>query len=146
MKHQIKPRKRMLLYSFFEKGYLFILMSLFFWMAYFYNFTNPYFTTRVMLYLIPLLAGIGVLMVVYEWVQTNYFLMKNYVFLKDLEGFTKLKYKDIRRVYTTAPVLQALLGTVNVCLETDSEKYYIKGIKDFRKIESKIIHNMHPDL
>lgn len=147
MKNSLKPRKRMIFYLFFEKGYFFIMLSLFFWFVYLYRFTDLYFTARIMIYMIPFLSLFSMLMIIYEWSQTDYYLMKNYVFLKDLNGLKKLKYMDIRKVYTMAPVLQLLMGTANVCLETScNDRYYIKGIRNFRELESRIIHNMHREL
>ncbi len=145
MKYKVKPRKRMIFYLFFERGYLFILITAFLWMNYLYYFTNLVLTARIVFYSIPLLAVFGLLMCVYEWLSTDYYILNDYVFLKDLSGLEKIRYKDIKKVYTSAPVLQLLMGTTNVCLKTDKNTHYIRGVRNFHNIESRIISSMHKE-
>ncbi|MBN1923170.1 MAG: hypothetical protein JW791_00220 [Nanoarchaeota archaeon] len=138
-----KPKKRVIIYWFVEQGFFFLIMALYVtgtFLKYltFYRTLTVYVMTLTLL-IIPL----SLLYLLYKWAATEYIFLKNYLFLKEGAESTKIAYSDIKEVGYYASLLQHLTGTTNLRIKMkNNENHYIKGIKDYKKIENELLSRM----
>ena len=138
-----KPKKRVMLYWFIEKGFFYIVASLFI-----IGTVLRYVTYYPTLTLFILNLSIWVLilssiLIIYEWVMTEYFLLKKHLFIKKGKTAIIVPYNNIKKVGYYGNLLQHLMGTTNIRIQTkDKKSYYLEGIKNYKKIENEILKRM----
>lgn len=139
----IKPKKRVIFYWFFDKGFFFIITALLFLATYLNYFTQYQTLTLLVLQLIIVTTIFSTLILMYEWFFTEYFLLKKHILIKELGITHVVKYSDIKNVNYHGNLLQHLMGTTNVYVETkNNKKYFIKGVRNFKKIEKTLLNKM----
>ena len=127
---EYKPKKRVMLYWFIKYGFFFIFAS--FLMTASFLMHNSYFfnLTKFFLNMGIIIPYIGLIYLFYKWHSTNYFFLKNHLYIKDDSGSVQLSYKEIKKVGCCSTLIEALLGITNIYIETASKKtYYLNGIR-----------------
>lgn len=74
---------------------------------------------------------LGMVYLYFKWYSTNYFFLKNHIYLKDDSGSSNISYKDIKKIGQRNTLLESMLGITNIYIETITNKtYYLNGIKN----------------
>ncbi|VVB74934.1 Uncharacterised protein [Candidatus Tiddalikarchaeum anstoanum] len=139
----IKPKKRVIFYWFFDKGFFFIITSLLVLGTYLRYFTNYYLPTLFILQMVIVTVMFSLLLLVYEWFATEYYLLEDHVLIKDLDKTRMIRYSDIKDVGYYGNLLQHLMGTTNVAIRTrDDHDHYLRGISDYKSVEDEILRKI----
>ena len=87
---------------------------------------------------------ISLLLLLYKWITTEYYILKKHLFLKQAGSTAIVPYNNIKEIGYSGNLLQHLMGTTNLKIKTkDNKKYYIEGIKDYKRIEDEILSKMN---
>jgi len=126
-----KPKKRVMLYWFIKYGFLFIFAS-FLCLAQFLLYNTYYYNLAKFLLMASIIIPyLGMIYLYFKWYSTNYFFLKNHIYLKDDSGSSNISYKDIKKIWQRNTLLESMLGITNIYIETIANKtYYLNGIKN----------------
>ncbi len=139
-----KPKKRVILYWFVEYGFFFLIVSLYLISTFLKYFTLYHALTIYVLNLTIVTIVLSLLFLLYKWVMTEYFLLKNYLFIKEGGTSVKIAYADIKDIEYKGNLLQHLMGTTNMRIITKKNgNYYIKGIRNYKKFEDELLARMN---
>lgn len=133
-----KPKKRVILYWLIDYGFYFLIVSLF-TTATFLKFSTEYYTLALYFFeLTILILLLSLAYLVYKWLVTEYILLNKHLIIKEETGAEIIPYKKIKKIGYYGSVLQHLMGTTNLRIKTERGKYYLRGIRDYKKLEQEI--------
>jgi hypothetical protein len=74
---------------------------------------------------------LGLVYLFYKWNTTNYYFLKNHLYIKEGSESVQVSYKDIKKLGCCSTLLEKMLGITNIYIETLANKtYYLNGIKN----------------
>lgn len=120
-----------MLYWFVKYGFFFLFASFlmtatFLRMRTFYYYLTAFFFDSSIVILL-----VSAIFLPYKWKTTDYFLLKNHIYIKEGGSSTPVSYKEIRKIGCCETLLEKILGITNIYIETMSNKnYYLNGIKN----------------
>ena len=135
-----KPNKKIIFYWFVEKGFFFLFSSFFIIGTLLKYTTSLHTLTLYLLNLSILTLFASLAFLIYQWLSTEYYLLNKHVFIKTAEHTKIIPYSNIKKVGYYGNLLQHLMGTTNIQIQTkNNENYYIEGVRDYKKIENDIL-------
>lgn len=128
---EYKPKKRVMLYWFVKYGFFFIFASFLLTASFLMNSSFYYNLTKFFLNMSIIIPYLGLLYLYYKWHNTNYYFLKNNLYLKESDESIQINYKDIKKFGKCNTLLEKILGITNIYIETLSNKtYYLNGIRN----------------
>jgi uncharacterized membrane protein YdbT with pleckstrin-like domain len=71
---------------------------------------------------------LGLVYLFYKWNSTNYYLLKNHLFIKEGRNSARISYNDIKKLGCCSTLLEKIMGITNIYIETFNHVYYLNGI------------------
>ncbi|MFA5303233.1 MAG: hypothetical protein WC393_01715 [Candidatus Nanoarchaeia archaeon] len=128
---EYKPKKRVMLYWFVKYGFFFIFASFMLTASFLINTSFYYNLTKFFLNLAIIIPYLGLVYLFYKWNTTNYYFLKNHLYIKEGSESVQVSYKNIKKLGCCNTLLEKILGITNIYIETLSNKtYYLNGIKN----------------
>lgn len=74
---------------------------------------------------------LGLTYLFYKWSTTNYYFLKNHLYIKEGNTSIRIRYNDVKKIGCCNSLFEKILGITNIYLETINNKtYYLNGIKN----------------
>jgi uncharacterized membrane protein YdbT with pleckstrin-like domain len=128
---EYKPKKRVMLYWFVKYGLFFLFASFLLTASFLLRFSFYYNLTKFFLNMSIIIPYLGLVCLFYKWHITNYYFLKNNLYIKQGDESIKISYNDIKKIGYCNTLLEKILGITNIYIKTLSNKtYYLNGIRN----------------
>lgn len=141
-----KPKKRVIFYWFVDYGFFFLIASLFSITTFLKYSTTYYALTLYFFELTIIVLIVSLIYLIYKWIKTEYIFLKKHLVIKKEDNAELIPYDNIKKTGYFGNLLQHLMGTTNIKIETSKKNFYLNGIKDYKKLEKEIFKRKMKEL
>jgi membrane protein YdbS with pleckstrin-like domain len=128
---EYKPKKRVMIYWFVKYGFFFIFASFLLTASFLLNNSSYYILTKFFLNMSIIIPYLGMVYLFYKWHITNYYFLKNHLYIKEHNESARISYNEIKKIGYCNTLLEKILGITNIYIKTLSNKvYYLNGIRN----------------